>query len=104
MIGIIIVVMVIVMMSIHVLLTFISVITMIVIASPSIHQYHSITMIMMILNVCHLFGHIDVLTLYQYYYGCDFFFDEYPLHFSGRAAKTLETYGGFLKWGIPQKP
>lgn len=73
MIGIIIVVMVIVMMSIHVLLTFISVITMIVIASPSIHQYHSITMIMMILNVCHLFGHIDVLTLYQYYYGCDFF-------------------------------
>jgi hypothetical protein len=32
------------------------------------------------------------------------FFDEYPLHFSGRAAKTLETYGGFLKWGIPQKP
>ena len=73
MIGIIIVVMVIVMMSIHVLLTFISIITMIVIASPSIHQYHSITMIMMILNVCHLFGHIDVLTLYQYYYGCDFF-------------------------------
>ena len=61
------------MMSVNVLLTFISVITMIVIASPSIFQYHSINMIMMILNVCHLFGHIDVLTLYQYYYGCDFF-------------------------------
>ena len=73
MIGIIIIVMVIVMMSVNVLLTFISVITMIVIASPSIFQYHSINMIMMILNVCHLFGHIDVLTLYQYYYGCDFF-------------------------------
>lgn len=101
MIFIIIIVMVIVLMSIDVLLTFISVITMIVIASPSIYQYHSsIIMIMMILNVCH----IDVLTLYQYYYGSDFFFDEYPLHFSGRAAETLETYGGFLKWGIPQKP